>query len=171
MHTYYYYIYIIIIIIIIIYIYIKIYIKIYVNIYIYIIYIYILYIYIYILLWSKISTGRKITKCLQREDGMGVLVRTQHVCTYIHLHTCQASMSVVPASCATCRRSTSPSDHSGIISARRACKFFLKQEKNLDSQSRATTAASWARGELAKKKPLHSQSPCAFCYIKSLEED
>ena len=28
--------------------------------------------------------GHKTTKYLQREDGMGGLVRTQHVCIYIH---------------------------------------------------------------------------------------
>ena len=41
---------------------------------------------------SKISAGRKTTKSLQRQDGMGGLVRTKHVhihtyvYTYIHTH-------------------------------------------------------------------------------------
>ena len=34
---------------------------------------------------SKVSAGRKFTKSLQRQAGMGGLVRTQHVCTYIHI--------------------------------------------------------------------------------------
>ena len=36
---------------------------------------------------SKISTGRKTTKNLQREDGMGGLVGTQHVRIYILSNT------------------------------------------------------------------------------------
>jgi hypothetical protein len=67
-----------------------------------------------VLLYSKISTGRKFMKFLQREDGMGGLVRAknnfkknckvfftkqredgmgglvraQHVCTYIYINVC-----------------------------------------------------------------------------------
>jgi hypothetical protein len=31
---------------------------------------------------SKFLLGRKITKCLHRQDGMGGLVRAYYVCTY-----------------------------------------------------------------------------------------
>ncbi len=34
----------------------------------------------------KKKTGRKFIKCFLREDGIGWLVRTQHVCTYIYIY-------------------------------------------------------------------------------------